>query len=450
MKGPASLQRELLVGLTLGMAVLWLVATLLSGLVVRQKLDQVFDNAMQETAQRLFPLAVVDILNRDDSVTPQRVAPLNTQREGFNYQVRDQAGVVLLQSQGADASVFDIEFTQGFSSTSTHRLYGAGALQNTLLLQIAEPLAHRREAAWNAIVALLLPLLLLIPLSLLGVWLLVRLSLRGIAAYRQALETRGPGNLSPIHQEQLPTEILPIADAVNHLIERLQNALEAERRFAANSAHELRTPLAAALAHTQRLYKEAPEGPLRIRATQVESSLNELSRLTEKLLQLAKAEGGGLWSDVPHDLALVLEHVVQDIQRSSEVSIELSLPVTGPVWSFVDPDAFAILARNLLENAIKHGSQTIPIETRLTGNARLTVVNGGAVVPQARLKSSLQEFVRGDTRAKGYGLGLAIVAMIAKGVSAKLTLASPATGRVDGFEATVQFPAAQGLSVDGS
>ncbi len=442
MKATPSLQKELIIGLTLGMVLLWLVATLISGLVVRHKLDETFDSAMQETAQRLLPLAVIDILNRDNPSTPQRVASLNTQREGFSYQVRDQAGRVLLQSLGAEASVFDTGITQGFSTTATHRLYSASALRDTLFLQIAEPLAHRREAALSAAMALLLPLLILIPLSLLGIWLLVRFSLRGVSAYRQALEARGPGNLSPIYQESLPAEIMPIADAVNRLIERLQSALETERRFTANSAHELRTPLAAALAHTQRLHKEVPEGSLRVRATQIEDSLNNLSRLTEKLLQLAKAEGGGLWSEVPQDLALVLQHVVQDMQRNSVMPVNLSLPLTGSVWSFVDPDAFAILVRNLLENAIKHGAQNRPIEVSLSSEACLRVVNEGALVPKARLQNILQRFVRGDTRAEGYGLGLAIVSMIAQGIAAELTVASPATGRSDGFEVIVQFPVA--------
>lgn len=438
-----SLQKELLIGLTLGISLLWLVATLVSGLVVRHKLDTVFDSAMQETAQRLLPLAVIDIVNREDSATPQRVASLNTQREGFSYLVRDQTGALLLQSLGADVSVFDREAIQGFSTTATHRLYGTSALRDTVFLQIAEPLAHRQEAAWSATVALLLPLLGLIPLSLLGIWLLVRFSLRGMSAYRQALEARGPGDLTPVFQEQLPGEIIPITEAVNKLIVRLKNALETERRFTANSAHELRTPLAATLAQVQRLYREVPEGPLQVRVMQIEESLAGLSRLTEKLLQLTKAEGGGLWSETPQDLALVLNHVVQDLQRSSPVPIDLQLPLSGPVWSLVDADAFAILVKNLLENALKHGSQDTSVEVRLTDDARLSVINGGEVVPQIKLDNILQRFARGNTRTEGYGLGLTIASTIAQGVAAKLTLASPATGQDEGFEVIVLFPTVQ-------
>lgn len=446
MKAPTSLQRNLVYGLTIGMVVLWLVATLISALVLRHELDEAFDNAMQETAQRILPLAVLDILDREDSTTPQRVAALNTRQDGFAYVVRDSQGNVLLQSLGADAAVFGPVSMQGFTTTPTHRIFGASALRDTLFLQIAEPLAHRRKATVQAAMSLLFPLLLLIPLSLLGIWMVVRFSLRGVLSYRHAIEARGAGNLSPIEADHLPTEIIPIADAVNRLIERLRLAMDAERRFTANSAHELRTPLAASLAQVQRLRHEAPAGALQDRAAQVEASLKELSRLSEKLMQLAKAEGGGLLSEEPHDLAMLLDHVVRDLQRPSPRPIQLKLPSTGSVLSLIDPDAFAILARNLIENALKHGLQGIPIEVELTNDARLTVINAGAVVPPADLQKLTHRFVRSGTEAEGFGLGLAIVATIAHGVGARLTLSSPATGRSDGFEAVVQFKLAGSTS----
>ncbi len=439
MKTATSLQKQLVYGLTLGIALFWLVATVISGLVVQRRLDHVFDNAMQEAAQRILPLAVLDILNREEPGTPQRVAPLHTQQEGFAYLVRDAQGNILLQSSSTDLSVFGEPSMLGFTTTTTHRLYGASALRETLFLQIAEPLAYRRRAVVEATVALLLPLLLLIPLSMLGIWLFVRYSLRSVRMYRHAIEARGVGNLSPIHLDNLPTEIRPIADAVNRLIDRLRRALETERRFAANSAHELRTPLAATLAQVQRLRHEAPDGPLQTRAIQIEASLKELSRLTEKLMQLAKAEGGGVLSEVPQDLGVLLSHVVQDLQRAASVPIELTLPPTGSVLSLIDPDAFAILARNLIENALKHGAPGCAIEVGLSDGARLTVVNDGAVVATDDLAKLTGHFVRGGSRAEGFGLGLAIVLTIAESVGAELTIASPATGRTVGFEASVQF-----------
>ena len=108
MKAPTSLQKDLVYGLTLGMVLLWLLATLLSGLVVRHELDEAFDNALQETAQRILPLAVLDILNREDGTTPQRVAAFNAKQNGFTYIVRDQQGRILLQSSSVDATAVKV------------------------------------------------------------------------------------------------------------------------------------------------------------------------------------------------------------------------------------------------------------------------------------------------------------------------------------------------------
>lgn len=448
MKAAASLQKQLVYGLTLGIALFWVAAMLVSGLVVQHRLDQAFDNTMQEAAQRILPLAVVDILNREEPGTPQQVAPLNTQQTGFAYLVRDSQGNILLQSFGADPSEFGRPYLLGFATTATHRLYGASGLRRTLFLQIAEPLAYRHKAVLDATIALLLPLLILIPVSLFGIWVFVRFSLRSVHSYRRAIEVRGAGNLSVIHVEKLPAEIRPVADAVNSLMDRLRRALETERRFTANSAHELRTPLAATLAQVQRLRREAPDGPLQDRAIQIEASLKELSRLSEKLMQLAKAEGAAVLSEVPQDLVVLLSHVVHDLQRRASVPIELAMPPTGSVLSLIDPDAFAILTRNLIENALKHGAPGCAIEVSLAEGARLTVVNEGTIVSAADLAQLTHHFVRAGSRAEGFGLGLAIVSTIARGVGAELTLASPASGRSGGFEATVQFTVVPCLKPD--
>lgn len=439
----ASLERRLVIGLTVGITLLWLIAAIVAGRVVRHELNEALDSAMEETAQRILPLAILDIFNRADAAGPQRIAPLNAHDEHFTYVVRDENGTILLQSHAADPALFRARPAHGFANTSTHRLYATAALKGTVFVEIAESLASRRDAAADSTAALLLPLSFLIPVSLAGIWLFVHVSLRSVRSCRGAIEKRGAGDLSPIDTERLPTEIYPLAHAVNHLMERLRCALEAERSFTANSAHELRTPLAVALAQVQRLRREAPEGPLHMRIGQIEASLRDLARLSEKLMQLAKAEGGGLVSDVAQDLVPLLEHVVHDLRRADGAPVALSLPASGQVWSTIDPDAFAILVRNLIENALKHGAPGEPVQVRLTDAALVTVVNAGPVVPAAVLAQLTERFVRGDSQAHGSGLGLAIAAAIAGGVGARLTLISPASGQAGGFEASVQFPSAK-------
>ncbi|PHQ26720.1 two-component sensor histidine kinase [Marinobacter guineae] len=429
-----SLQKSLGIGLTLGVTLLWLLGVTASGLVAQHEMNEVFDSALEETAQRILPLAVTDILNRENGTGNQTAPAMKDHDEYLTYLVRDPKGNLLLQSHDADPRVFGTLPREGFSNTATHRIYGASAVSDTLYIEVAEPLAHRREAALEAGLALLMPLVFLVPISLLGVWWIVRLSLRKVVEFQQSIESRGAGDLSPVAEDRLPKEFEPIAVAVNRLLERLHRALDTERSFTANSAHELRTPLATALAKVQRLKTQVQSNQLKNNVAEIEDALRSLSMLSGKLLELAKAEGGGAISQNQHNLVPILAMIVADFEGQVPGRIILSLP-EGEVNSFLDPDAFAILVRNLIENALKHGSHNQSVEVSLADDGTLRVCNGGKVVPPEQLALLRNRFARSNTDATGSGLGLAIADAIAKGAGMTLHLRSPATGRQDGFEA---------------
>ncbi|MBC7193453.1 ATP-binding protein [Marinobacter sp.] len=436
MRHNRSLQKRLGAGLTLGATLLWLLGVAASGLVAQREMNEVFDSALEETAQRILPLAVTDILNRE-TITGNQTAPaLKEHDEYLTYVVRDRQGNLLLQSHDADPGVFGDLPREGFTTTPTHRIYGASAVSDTLYIEVTEPLAHRREAVLKAGLALLLPLLFLIPVSLLGIWWIVRLSLRPVVEFQHSIEARGASDLSPVDKDRLPEEFEPTAVAVNRLLQRLNRALDAERSFTANSAHELRTPLATALAKVQRLKTQLEDRRLRENVAEIEEALHGLSTLSGKLLELARAEGGGALSQKPHNLVPILAMITRDFEPLAPGRIRLTLP-DHEVNSLLDPDAFAILARNLIENALKHGSGQQPVDIIMTDDGRVRVCNGGDIVPPDQLALLRNRFSRYDTRAAGSGLGLAIADAIASGAGMNLHLRSPATGRADGFEAEV-------------
>ncbi|WP_262054392.1 sensor histidine kinase, partial [Burkholderia thailandensis] len=186
-----------------------------------------------------------------------------------------------------------------------------------------------------------------------------------------------------------------------------------------------------------RLIAEAPSDPLRERAQRVEGALHTLSRVSEQLMQLAKAEDGRVLADTPQDLRPVLALVVDDFRRvARDRAIALDLPGAA-VTSRIDPDAFAIVVRNLVENALKHGATTEPVQVVLSAAGALSVTNRGPVLAAAELERLTKPFERGATAAKGSGLGLAIVDAIAKGAGASFALRSPAPGAADGVQAVV-------------
>jgi two-component system OmpR family sensor kinase len=436
----SSLRRRLGLGLVAGMAVLWLAASTVAGLVLRREVDDVFDSALQEVAQRVLPLAYSEVLARDAEGSTQHMAPVGPHREYITYVVRDAKGRELLQSSDADRMAIPRDLPPGFTTTDRLRAYTETAVQGTIVVTTAEELTHRHEAVMGAVTALIWPLVALVPIALLGVWAAVRLSLKPVVAFRTAIESRGRGNLMPIATEGLPDEIAPVAASVNALIGRLRGTLEAERSFTANSAHELRTPIAAALAQTQRLIAELPDDQRRERGRSIETALRRLSRLSEKLLQLAKAEGGGLLAEVPAPLGPVLRHVIEEVVRHADCAerLDVSIPADHDVPSDLDADAFAVLARNLIENAVKHGDPDKPITVRLT-DGRFEVANRGEVVPEDQLERLTRPFERGPTAAEGSGLGLAIAAAICRGAGLALELESPIPGEADGFRATVHL-----------
>ena len=440
MKFPKSLQSRL--GLSLGvlLTLLWIAAASTTAVILRHGMDEVFDSALQETAQRLLPLAVVDIVGREDDGVTQRLGAIREHDELFTYVVRDAQGRTLLQSHAADPSMFPTYDGPGFRQTATHRLYNDDALQGTIRITVAEPLQHRANVAREIQMGLGLPLLVVIPVTLLVIILAVRASLASLRRFRARLATRNARDLSPIPADDFPTEIAPMTATLNGLLDRLKEAFDAERSFAANAAHELRTPLAGAIAQAQRLQLESTNPAARNRAADIEATLKRLTRLSERLMQLARAEGGRLRQDQTSDLGTVMRIIVDDIGGKTNAGrIRLRLP-DRPVISDIDPDTVGIVCRNLIDNALRHGSNAAPVEVMLRADGELIVSNDGPVVPPEQLARLTDRFERANGRTDGSGLGLAIVAAIADRIGSSLVLKSPRPSQETGFEATVRIP----------
>lgn len=317
---PKSLAGQLMLWITAITTCLWLVAVGFGALVMQDEFGEIFDSSLQETAERLVPLVVDDLARRDDLNAPRRIerSPSQPGEEYLTYQVRDREGRVLLHSHTASAEPFDAPLKVGFRDGKTGRIYTASTADSSLFVQVKDSAEERQEAMVEGALALLLPVLLIVPVTVLAVWFVVRRVLLPVETLRAAIGQKDGGNLAAIEAVRLPQELQPIRRSVNLLLSRLRAVLAAEREFTSNSAHELRTPLAGALAQAQLLLAELKDAPTRPRAQQIEASLQKLTKLTEKLLQLARAEAGIGVSEATFDLVDVLAVVVTDFQRASE------------------------------------------------------------------------------------------------------------------------------------
>lgn len=441
-----SLTRRLIWTLTAAAVALWIVAALLASNTLRSRLDDAFDGGLKETAERLLSLAADSLGNDGDESrfgTEAHEVPFysDTGSEYIVYQVRLADGTVLLRSHDAPQEPFIAPLTEGFANSGPWRVYSLGTPERDIFIQVGEAAAHRTESLWGSLVSLLWPIGVLVPISAIGILLAVRSGLAPVRAFSAKISERQANNLMPVGDAGLPSELQPLAHAVDALIGRVRSALDAERTFAANSAHELRTPIAGSLAQTQRLIAELEAGPQHERAVQVERSLLRLRTLSDKLLQLSRADAGIAAATEPVDLLPAVKALVEDARRADPMSDRISLVIEkdSRLTAPIDVDAFGIALRNLLENARLHGDPQQPIHV-VVRNGSVEVSNGGPVVPPAKLARLAIRFARGDTEAEGSGLGLAIVDSMVRQAGGALELVSPAPGREDGFAARLVFP----------
>ena len=164
MNAPRSLQRRLLLTLGTILLVIWVGAAWATAVLLRHEIEEVFDASLQETAQRLLPLAVLDIFGREEGDTAsQRLGAIRSHDELFTYLVRNDKGEVLLRSHAADLSAFPPYDGSGFRRTPRYRLYSEEALQGTLVITVAQPLEHQASVIREMQMVLALPVLLVIP-----------------------------------------------------------------------------------------------------------------------------------------------------------------------------------------------------------------------------------------------------------------------------------------------
>jgi two-component system OmpR family sensor kinase len=457
MKRRPSIALRLALGLTAGMALLWIGAAAISVGVMQHELNEAYDDSLQQSAQRLLPLAIRDLRERhgilrlivgddgdDDDDDGDRVGDLRAAPHdaSFTYLVRDRAGEVVLRDEHAGDLSVPVDLDEGFADINGRRAYSLTEERTGFSILVAETSDRRLNGLRDSVTALGLPLLALLPLMAGGIWLAMRLALRPLERLRKDIGQRDSRNLQPLGSDGHPAELAPIAEAVGALLSRLKSALDAERSFAARSAHELRTPIAGALAQTQQLAMELGNGPGAERLREIEASLKRLATLSEKLLQMARIEAGFARSDLETDLLPVLTMVVRDINTRTDWHDRVQID-TKPAHLVapIDPDAFAIVVRNLVENALKHGARDGMVHILLR-DGTVRVRNAGGLVAEAELARLGQPFVRGATTADGSGLGLSIARSILEQAGGTLRLHSPASGAIYGFEAVIVLPRA--------
>ena len=447
-----TMARRLIASLVVLIGALWLVGVGIAAMSMRHEIDEVFDSALQETAERLLPLALDEFgehgeHDKDDGRQLSDPFQPEGRKEHLHYQVRDGAGRVVVRSHDAPSEPFPAPLKGGAFYDGGRRYFTVASPDASVYVQVAELPGERQEAISALWLGLAAPLFGLLPITALVIYLTVRRTTRPILDVQRQIGMRDGEHLEPIAAHGLPGELTPIIHDMNRLLERLRAALEAERSFAANSAHELRNPIAAARAQAELIAASLQVGPEQARAAQLVATLGQLARRLEKMLQLARAEAGIGLARTETDLLAITRLVVEDYAKRPQLASRLSLDA-GPGQSLIaaiDPDALGIALHNLIDNAVSHGSPDARIEIAVGPGATVRVLNDGPAVSPDKLAKLKTRFERaGRKGASGTGLGLAIIEEIMRQAGGHLELFSPARGRTNGLEAVLVFPATVG------
>ena len=313
------------------------------------------------------------------------------------------------------------------------------------VIQIAQPVSVRERLARAAALRVVIPLGLLLPImSVFVAWTVGRglLPLRRLTADIQRRDAR---SLTPLADDDLPSELEPLVAELNRLLARLLDSFALQRDFIADAAHELRSPLTALRLQFQ-LLTRAPDADAAAHAAQsLGAAIERAIHLAEQLLTLARSdphEAHGALESV--DLGTVAGTAIADSHvLAAARGIELSLDSRDPVPVRADPDALRILVRNLLDNAIRYTPTGGGVEVRCGSSADGAVLevldDGPGIAPAERERVFDRFYRRAALQESGTGLGLAIVKAIAERHGARIRLSEAPSG---GLHVRVRFPQA--------
>ena len=303
------------------------------------------------------------------------------------------------------------------------------AKNGSVLVQLAETRNKRRALVASIVSGVIVPQFVIVPMAILLIYLALSRGITPLQRLQEELRQRRPTDLSPISVKGIPAEIRPLLVALNDVMVRLEENLMAQRRFIADAAHQLKTPLTGLRMQTELALHEGDVGAIRERLQQAAISAERLSHLTHQLLSLARAEATTESSDAFQSLdleALALATTRDWAERAMAKGVDLGYegsdrpaPIVGSAFLLRE------LLNNLIDNAVKYsarGGQVI-VRLRLGAGIRLEVEDAGPGIPIVERNRVFERFYRIlESGTEGSGLGLSIVQEIADLHRAKIEL----------------------------
>ena len=309
------------------------------------------------------------------------------------------------------------------------------------LVQVAETLEKRSVLANEIIQGVMLPQFVILPLAVLLIWLALARGIQPLNELEQRIRQRKPGDMSPLDESVVPIEVSPLVSSINELLGRLQDSIATQKRFLADAAHQLKTPLAGLRMQADlALRKDAQADDLKQSLHQIARSSMRATHTVNQLLALARAESSGApVAKQSCDLAALTMEVVKDcLPRAMDRHIDLGFDQACDAATLQgNPTLLKEMVRNLIENALLYtpSSQQQPgvVTARVYRNDQqalvLQVEDSGPGIPETERERVFEPFYRVlGTEADGSGLGLPIVLEIAQQHGATVQLSDTHPG----------------------
>ncbi|RYZ00062.1 MAG: sensor histidine kinase [Comamonadaceae bacterium] len=447
-----SLFGEILDWMLTPLLLLWPISLALTWLVAQSIAGKPFDRALEYNVQALAQLVMVQnqrvVFNLPQ---PAREMLRADDSDQVYYQVRGSRGELLSGEKDFPPPPEDERPSPGETRLRDDEMRGLdvriaytwvrpdlpGAAP--VLVQVAETREKRSVLATEIIKGVMLPQFVILPLAVLLVWLALVRGIKPLSQLEERIRARKPDDLSPLDDKAVPLEVAPLVSSVNDLLTRLKGSIATQKRFLADAAHQLKTPLAGLRMQADLAQREGANAEeLKQSLKQIGRSSMRATHTVNQLLALARAETSG--KTLPRhacDLAQLTREVVQDLlpralDKRVDLGYEGALPGAPGVVVRGNPTLLKELMRNLVDNAINYtpssaehpGVVTARVLADPIGRvALLQVEDSGPGIPEGERELVFQPFYRSlDTNVDGSGLGLPIVLEIAEQHEAQVRL----------------------------
>lgn len=447
-----SLFGEILDWMLTPLLLLWPASLALTWLVAQNIADKPFDRALEYNVRALAQLVVVKNGQAQFNLPqPARELLRADDADQIYYQVIGLQGELVSGEKEVPAPPETIKTSVWEVKLRDEEIRGLQVrvaaiwIQSDLpgardvLVQVAETREKRSVLATEIIKGVMLPQFVILPLAVLLVWLALVRGTRPLNQLEARIRARKSDDLSPLDETSVPQEVVPLVSSVNGLLTRLKDSMAAQKRFLADAAHQLKTPLAGLRMQADlALRQSASADDLKLSLQQIGRSSIRATHTVNQLLALARAEGGGnVMTLQACDLVVLTRDVVQDaIPRAMEKRIDLGyegLPVNdASAVVQANPTLMKEMIRNLVDNALNYTPSSaenpgiVTVRVTSDGIAKavfLQVEDTGPGIPEAERELVMQPFYRVlGTNTDGSGLGLAIVQEIAQKHQAVLTV----------------------------